>query len=267
MIRREQPAQLAQVLAGLLGAVKQNQQRNEFQGAMQGADLTGNEDARMRVLAQMLGLGNPYANQYIQGQKAIQSLGPEYDVIGGAESGYYRVNKKDPASSIQNIIPGRGPKPEQSSDKERGIGHWVDEKGNYVYGPYRPGLKPWKEPEAGKDNTSAIELRIRTLEDDIEKAEQQAQEAELKMSALESGVDPILKYDRDNPQKSSGYQMYNVLGTNRLALLKRIEQKRKELERLQAGSGLKRPIGSANKSQPTMEYDYVPGKGLVPRGR
>ena len=219
-------------------------------------------NALMQSLAQMFGqTQNPALqsniSRYFQGQKALQGLEPEYRVGGGAEAGYFQYDPRNPAKSMQQLTP---PRPQSQPGMT----------------PYqKESLKQRKDEFEWNKNkpagsTSAIELRIRTLEDDIEKAEREAQEAELKMSALESGVDPILKYDRSNPTKSSGYQMYTVLGSNRLANLKKVEKKRKELEALQAGASLNRPVGApkgAGKNSAPMEYDYVPGKGLVPRAR
>ena len=109
MIRREQPAQLAQALMGILNAIKQGQQKNEFQGAMQGSDMTGDEDGRRRVLAQMLGLGNPFAGQYVQGQKAIESLQPQYN-FANTSGGLYATNAK---SGMATRVPGSEPQERQ----------------------------------------------------------------------------------------------------------------------------------------------------------
>ena len=216
-----------------------------------------------QLLAQLRASSNPLLAQksqnFLAGQKALQGLQPEYRVGGGAEAGYFQYDPRNPAKSMQQLTPPRPQSPpgmtpyQEQSLKQR--------KDEFEWNKNKPA-----------ENTSAIELRIRTLEDDIEKAEREAQEAELKMSALESGVDPILKYDRNNPTKSSGYQMYTVLGSTRLANLDKIKKKRKELEALQSGASLKRPVGSSGAVAPgakgaPMEYDYVPGKGLVPRGR
>ena len=242
-------------------------------------------NALMRSLAQMLGqTQNPALKEqiggYFAGQKAVQGLQPPQPEYGFMNTpvGLYRTNKQ---SGGADLVSGTQPpmiKPSFKTDnvtvdengKPMQYRIVTDEHGNEVR---REKIGPsYQKPEKTND-ASGVELRIRTLEDDIEKAEREVQEAELKMSALESGADPVLKYDRNNPT-SSGYQMFNVLGSNRLANLKKIERKRKELEALQSGATFKRPIGPAGGSekpptnkQPATEYDYVPGKGLVPRAR
>ena len=133
MIRREQPAQLAQALMGILNAIKQQKMQEEAERGFRGAfnqtpsmapsstiDVGGmpaqlqrfqgvESQPNYQMLAQLMASSNPMLAQksanFIGGQKAIESLQPQYN-FANTSGGLYATNSK---SGMATRVPGSEP--------------------------------------------------------------------------------------------------------------------------------------------------------------